>query len=76
MDTITEMRTADEVYETSVRPMVTSEQLKLAARILNEISPTSSIDYDDDWSDEDLRQVTEYTLRRFYEENPTDDDLV
>jgi hypothetical protein len=68
--------TADELYETSVKIMLASERLKLATRILNDIPPASILDYSDEWSEEDLRELTEDSVRRFYEENPVDDGLV
>lgn len=68
--------TADELYEKSVRSMLASERLKLATRILNDIPPASILDYSDEWNETDLRQLSDDTVRRFYEENPADDDLV
>jgi hypothetical protein len=68
--------TADAVYETSVRSMPASERLKLATRILNDIPPSSLLDYSDEWNDSDLSQLSDDSVRRFYEENPADDGLV
>ena len=68
--------TADELYEKSVRSMPASERLKLATRILNDIPPASILDYSDEWNEKELRQLTDDSVRRFYEENPADDGLV
>jgi hypothetical protein len=68
--------TAEELYETTVKPMLASERLKLATRILNDIPPTSVLDYSDEWTEQDLRQLSDESVRRFYEENPADDGLV
>jgi hypothetical protein len=77
MDTLTPTpATADEIYETAVKRMLASERLKLATRILNDIPPASLLDYHDEWSDQDLKQLSDDSVRRFYEENPADDDLV
>ncbi len=74
--TVPHPATADELYEKSVRRMAASERLKLATRILNDIPPSSLTDYTDDWSSEDLRQLTDDSVRRFYLDNPSDDGIV
>ena len=43
---------------------------------IDEASEEPVIDYDDEWSEDDLRRLTEDCVRRFYEENPMDEDLV
>lgn len=68
--------TADELYEKSVRSMPASERIKLATRILNDIESASILDYSDEWTEEDLRELTANSVRRFYEENPADDGLI
>ena len=54
------MPTAESVYELSVAVLPKSEQLKLAARILEALSGSVStaLDYSDSWSEEDMRDVT------------------
>ena len=61
--------TADELYEKSVRSMPASERLWLATRILNDIPPSSILDYSDEWNDKDLRQLSDESVIRFYDEN-------
>ncbi len=68
--------TADELYEKSVRSMPASERIKLATRLLNDIESASILDYSDEWTEEDLRELTANSVRRFYEENPADDGLI
>ena len=55
--------TAEEVYAQIVKPLPASERLKLATMILNDIPPLSVVDYSDEWSDEDIRDLTIHTLR-------------
>ena len=44
------------LYEEEVRALPTSERLRLATLILNDIAPPPSlVDERDDWSEEDLR---------------------
>jgi hypothetical protein len=56
------MPTAESIYETTVAALPKSEQLKLAARILEELAASggAALDFSDSWSEEDLRDVTAY----------------
>jgi hypothetical protein len=55
--------TADDVYLRVVKALPPSERLKLATLILNDIPPRSVIDYSDEWSAEDVRDLTAHSLR-------------
>jgi hypothetical protein len=56
------MPTAESVYASSVAVLPKSEQLKLAALILDELSASAAhvLDFSDSWDEEDLRDVTSY----------------
>jgi hypothetical protein len=56
--------TIQEMYEQSIRPLPAPDRLRLATLILNEIPPLAAVDYSDDWTDEDMRDLTLYSLRR------------
>ena len=55
--------TAEEVYAQVVKPLPASERLKLATMILNDIPPLSVIDYSEEWSEEDMRDLSTHTMR-------------
>jgi hypothetical protein len=55
--------TAEEVYAQVVKPLPASERLKLATMILNDISPRAVVDYSEEWSEEDMRDLTTHTMR-------------
>ena len=50
--------TVNEIYQQSIKSLPTADRLQLAKMILNDIPAESFVDYDDSWSDEDLRDVT------------------
>jgi hypothetical protein len=56
--------TIEQMYDATIKPLPTSERLRLARLILNDIPDESLIDYNDDWSEEDLRDASRYSLRR------------
>jgi hypothetical protein len=70
------MPTAQELYTSAVRDMPSEERLRLAALILNDLTqPSQGLpDYEDDWTEEDMRDLTTYTLRRAEESDPYEDD--
>jgi hypothetical protein len=63
------MLNAQFVYESSVMALPKSEQLKLAALILEELTATSApvLDFSDSWSEEDLRDLTAFTGHHAHE---------
>jgi len=57
------MNTAQEVFNAEVRGLPPGERLRLAALILDDLTETSSgLDVNDAWSDEDIRDVTVFSL--------------
>ena len=57
------MATAQQVFETSVRPLPATERLRLATLILEDLTATSAatLDYSDTWTDEDVRDLAEFS---------------
>jgi hypothetical protein len=55
--------TAEEIYSQVVKTLPPSERLKLATMILNDIPPQSVVDYSDDWSEEDMRDLTAHSMQ-------------
>jgi len=53
--------TLDQLYEQSIKPLPAADRLRLAARILNDISPQSFIDYSEEWSEEDYADFNKAT---------------
>ena len=66
------MATAQELYSDSVSQLPRSEQLRLAALILDDLSRSSAplLDYSDAWTDEDIRDVTAFSLQQAAKEFP------
>jgi hypothetical protein len=60
---MTAQSTAEAVYAQVVKPLPPSERLKLATMILNDIPPQSVVDYSDEWSEEDIRDLATHSLR-------------
>ncbi len=55
--------TAQEIYKTWVQSLPTTERLRLATLILNDIVPTLTIDEDDTWSEQDLHDLSVFALQ-------------
>ena len=70
--------TARDVYAEAVRALPLTEQLRLAALILDELahSEVSIVDASDDWSAEDQRDVTAFALQHAATAYPEDEELV
>lgn len=58
------MATVAEIYVTSIKPLPTSDRLTLARLILDDIPSQAVVDYSEEWTDEDRRDATLYSLRR------------
>ena len=54
----------EQMYNEAIKPLPASERLRLARLILNDIPDESLVDYNDNWSDEDLSDATRYSLHR------------
>ncbi len=71
------MPTALEVYAETVRPLPPSEQLRLAALILEELSQSAAaLDVGEPWSEQDLRDLTAFSLGHAQQSYPEEDELV
>ncbi len=64
----------ESLYENSIKPLPVATRLQLATRILNDIPPQAVVDFRMDWSDEDQRDVTAYSLLRADASLSEDDD--
>jgi hypothetical protein len=60
--------TVNEIYQQSIKSLPTADRLQLARMILNDIPAQSFVDYDDAWSDEDLRDFTQANWQRAEQE--------
>ena len=60
--------TVNEIYQQSIKSLPTADRLQLAKMILNDIPAEAFVDFDDSWSDEDLRDFTQASWRRAEEE--------
>lgn len=59
----TSAMTAQDVYSTTVTSLPPAEQLRLASLILSGLSSSSEkIEYSDSWSDEDLQDLTAFSV--------------
>ena len=51
-----------DLYDTRVRPMPPAERLQLAKLIIDDLAPSEKpLDVSDDWSDDDLADLTAYS---------------
>ena len=58
------MSKIQDLYLSSVKTMVPAERLQLARLILNDLAPSdAAVDISDEWSDDDLPDVTAYSAR-------------
>lgn len=58
------MHTARELYSDQVQNLPVSEQLQLATMILQGLTASAAANYSEEWSDEDLRDLTSFSLRQ------------
>ena len=68
--------TIEEIHDRSIKPLAPSERFRLARLILSEIPPQSVVDIRDVWDEDDMREISAYSARRFTAEFPAGDDLV
>jgi hypothetical protein len=59
--------TAQEIYVSTVRDLPPAERLRLAALILDELARSAAIppDISETWSDEDLRDLTAFSILEY-----------
>jgi len=61
-----------DLYDTRVRPMPPAERLQLARLIIDDLAPSEKpLDVSDDWSDDDLADLTAYSAH--HATRPSDD---
>ena len=60
--------TVNEIYQQSIKSLPAADRLQLARMILSDIPAQSFVDYDDSWSDEDIRDFTQASWQRVEEE--------
>jgi hypothetical protein len=64
----------EELYAKVVKALPPSERLKLATMILNDIPPQAVVDYSEEWSEEDMRDLTIHSMRYAAESFGEEDD--
>ena len=66
---------ARELYDKSIKPLPVVDRLRLAAMILDDLAATSGagLDVRDDWSDEDIADLTAYSLKHASNAEPYED---
>jgi hypothetical protein len=53
-----------ELYETSVRPMVPAERLQLARLILDDLAVAEgAVDVSDEWTDDDVAELSVFSAK-------------
>jgi len=61
-----------ELYDTRVRPMPPAERLQLARLIIDDLAPSEKpLDVSDNWSDDDLADLTAFSAQQA--EHPSGD---
>ena len=68
--------TAQEVFTETVRALPPSEQFRLAALILQELSEVVVVERSDTWSEQDQSDLTAATLQYSAKLYPEEEDLV
>jgi hypothetical protein len=58
-----EQTRAEAIYNQVIKSLPPSERFKLATMILNDIHPRAIVDYSEEWTEEDMRDLTIYSLR-------------
>ena len=70
--------TTEEIYDSAVWPLPPRERLQLAALILSDLTRPDAepIEFEDSWTDEDVRDLTTYAIAKAAKSYPESDDLV
>lgn len=68
------MNTAREIYNDRIRELPSSERLKLAALILEDLTVSAApiLDYSDSWSSEDLRDILVFSQSTIPDDQESD----
>lgn len=68
----------EQLYDEAIRGLSVEDRIRLASLIMWECAGTGSLDYREDWSDDDLREFTaagwQHIERRLREEGEDDQD--
>jgi hypothetical protein len=72
--------TANDLYTEVVRPLPPAERLRLAARILDDLTKETvagdGLAFDEAWTEQDRNELSAYSLQYAAKIYPDDDDLV
>ena len=70
--------TAQEIYTRDVRDLPSSERLRLAAIILQELTHSGAaiVEQSENWSDQDQQDLTAFSLKHAGQIYPEEEDLV
>lgn len=71
------MTNVEELYASAIRDMPVDERRHLATLILKDLPQSDQrvLDYDDEWTEEDMRDLTAYSMKIAEERYPYEDDL-
>lgn len=58
---------AEGIYDQIVKSLPIAERFKLAQLILTDISPRAVVDYSEEWTEEDMREFSEWSWRYILE---------
>ncbi|MCR4413831.1 MAG: hypothetical protein NUV77_15535 [Thermoguttaceae bacterium] len=58
------MAPVEDLYERTIRPLPADQRLRLATMILNDIPPQAVVDYREEWTEEDYRDLARATWGR------------
>ncbi len=53
-----------QIYQDTIKPLSAPERLQLVTLILTDFPAEAVVDYSEEWSEEDLRDATRYSLSR------------
>jgi hypothetical protein len=73
------MPTAQEIYANTIRDLPPEEQLRLAALILNQLTQTAARtgwDVHDSWSEQDIQDLTTFSMKYADTQYTKDEDVV
>ena len=71
------MANAKRIYDSTIRPLPPKERLRLAALILDDLTRPGAepIEFEDGWSEEDMRDLANYAVGEATKTYPESDEL-
>ena len=69
--------TVQELYDDRVKPLPANERIRLASLILGDLAAVADaapVDVSDDWTDEDIADMTAHSMRYAEERYPSEPD--